>query len=268
MVSNLLLRGMLVGLLAGLLVFAFGRYFGEPLVERAISFETLLGQTGAGHDKAHAMGASGMHEHSAHTEGDELVSRPVQAGWGLFTGVMVYSTALGGLFALAFSAVHQRAVILGPRATSVLLAASGFVSVYLIPNLKYPANPPAVGAAETIGDRTALYFMMLACSIGAMILAGVLRKRLAERHHGWTAAYAALGFYVVIMVVVAISLPAVNEVPGGFPAAVLWQFRMTAFGMQVVMWTTFGVVFGALTERAWARDRIRHRPTTDVLTAS
>jgi Probable cobalt transporter subunit (CbtA) len=32
-------------------------------------------------------------------------------------------------------------VDLGPRATSALLAAAGFIAVYVTPMLKYPANP-------------------------------------------------------------------------------------------------------------------------------
>jgi hypothetical protein len=40
MVRTLLVRGMLVGLVAGLLVFGFGKLFGEPQVDRAITFET------------------------------------------------------------------------------------------------------------------------------------------------------------------------------------------------------------------------------------
>ncbi len=40
MVGNLLLRGMLVGVLAGLLAFGFARIFGEPQVDRAIAFES------------------------------------------------------------------------------------------------------------------------------------------------------------------------------------------------------------------------------------
>src|SRR5215469_12933276 len=142
MVANLLLRGMLVGLLPGLLVFAFAKYFGEPQVDRAISFETALDEA-----KMKAEEAKGMKVE----EEPELVSRQVQASWGLFTGVMVYSTALGGLFSLAFAAVHQRAANLGPRATSALLAVAGFISVYAIPNLKYPSNPPAVGDPGSIG---------------------------------------------------------------------------------------------------------------------
>ena len=178
MVRTLLIRGMLVGLLAGLLVFGFGKLFGEPQVDRAIIFETALNEA-----KAKADEARGTHVQ----EEPELVSRAVQAGFGLFTGVMVYSTAFGGLFALVFAACDRRAFHLGPRAVSALLAAVGFIAVYVVPNLKYPANPPSVGQLETIGQRTALYFIMLAVSVAAMIGAGMLRKRLAVSHDGWTA---------------------------------------------------------------------------------
>ena len=44
MTRTLLLRGMLVGVVAGLLVFAFARWIGEPQVERAIAFETAADQ--------------------------------------------------------------------------------------------------------------------------------------------------------------------------------------------------------------------------------
>ncbi len=245
MVRSLLIRGMLVGALAGLLVFAFGKFFGEPQLERAIGFETALEQVKAKAEEA--KGLSGEEE-------PELVSRHVQAGWGLFTGVFVYATAFGGLFALAFCAVQGRAADLSPRATSAVLAAIGFISVYLVPSLKYPASPPSVGEAATIGYRTALYFSMLALSVAAMVLASMLRKRLVARCGGWTAALTVLACHFIAMIVVASALPAINEVPDTFPAVVLWRFRVASFGMQLVMWTTLGLVFGALAERAWAKE--------------
>jgi hypothetical protein len=44
MVGNLLLRGILVGVFAGLLAFGFARIFGEPQVNRAIAFEDQMSQ--------------------------------------------------------------------------------------------------------------------------------------------------------------------------------------------------------------------------------
>jgi predicted cobalt transporter CbtA len=235
---------------------------GEPSVDRAIAFEAAEDQAkdkaeGHVHDHAHAHSesdhamAQGM-TMAKHDPEPELVSRSTQAGLGLFTGVTVYNTAFGGLFALVFAFAYRRMGDFDARTTSALLAVSGIVAVYIVPVLKYPANPPAVGAPETIGMRTGLYFAMIAISLAAMIAAWMLRNRLLSRLGGWNAALIAGAAYLIVVIAVAAALPDVNEVPDGFPAAVLWQFRIASAGAQLIMWATIGLAFGALTERATA----------------
>jgi predicted cobalt transporter CbtA len=180
----------------------------------------------------------------------ELVSRSVQASYGLLTGVVVYSAAFGGLFALVFAFANGRAGDFSPRAVSALLALGGFIAVYLAPSLKYPANPPSVGDPDTIGRRTALYFIMMAISIAAMVGAVILRRRLLSRLGAWSATLTAAAGYVVVVAGAQIALPAINEVPAGFPAVVLWNFRIASLGMQFIMWAAIGLTFGWLTERS------------------
>jgi predicted cobalt transporter CbtA len=91
-----------------------------------------------------------------------------------------------------------------------------------------------------------------------MIAAWMVRNRLVARFGGWNAALIAIAAYLVAMLVVALALPSVNEVPEGFPATVLWQFRIASLGAQAIMWATIGLGFGALTERA-ARGESRVR---------
>jgi len=256
MVGALLVRGMLAGVVAGLLCFGFLRIYGEPQVERAISFETQIekSEAEAAHAAAHASGTPHSHDQHDHNgEQPELVSRSTQAGLGLFVAVMVYSTAFGGLFALAFAFAYGRVPgALTPQALSFWLAMLCFVAVYLVPNLKYPANPPAVGAAETIGSRTALYFIMIAVSIAAMAAAYSLKRPLAARFGDWNANLAIAGCYVVVVAVVGLLLPAVDEVPEHFPAALLWKFRIASIGAQALMWGAIGLLFGALAQRTLA----------------
>ena len=256
MVRTLLIRGMLAGAVAGLLAFGFGKLVGEPQVDRAIAFEARMDEAknstpqANAHTQAHVHGPgmSGLAmQHEA--GGTELVSRTVQGGLGLFTGVLVYCTAFGGLFALVFAYANGRAADLGSRALSALLAGAGFVAVYLMPSLKYPASPPAVGEPDTIGYRTALYFILMAISIAAMVGAAILRKRLVVRHGAWSAALMAAAAYLIVVIAAQLLLPDVNEVPDAFPAVLLWQFRLAALGMQGVLWATIGLLFGALTER-------------------
>ena len=258
MAGALLLRGMLIGLLAGVLSFGFLKIAGEPPVDRAIAFE-------ARHDAAEAQAA---HQHGTPAPAVSepgLVSRKVQAGIGLFTGVMVYSAAFGGLFALAFAAAWGRIGALEPRALSVVLAVLGLVAVYLVPMLKYPANPPSVGEPETIGARTALYFSIIALSLAAMVAAGMLRKALLRPCGAWNATLIAGAAYLLAMVVTSWALPTVNEVPSEFPAVVLWQFRLAAAGAQLVLWGTLGLTFGVAAERVISGNfpgrRLLHAPS-------
>jgi predicted cobalt transporter CbtA len=247
MVRTFLVRGMLVGIVAGLLCFGFLKVYGEPQVDRAIAFETQMDEAKAAAEKAKGMNMA---------EDQELVSREVQAGLGLFIAVMVYCTAFGGLFGLAFAFAYGR-VFGAPtvQGVSALLGAAGFIAIYLIPNLKYSANPPSVGEPETIGARTALYFSMIAISIAAMIGAAALRRRLVPRLGDWNANLTAAACYLVVVVIAGLLLPVVNEVPAEFPAVVLWKFRVASMGSQLIMWATFGLLFGALTHRDLAVNR-------------
>lgn len=256
MIGTMLLRGMLVGIVAALLSFSFLKVVGEPAVDKAIAFETQMdaAKIKARHDAAVAKGEPAPIEENQ----PELVSRPVQAGIGLATGVAVYSAAFGGLFALVFAMAHRRMGDFSARATAGLLALSGIVAVYVVPNLKYPANPPSVGEPETIRMRTALYMSMIALSLAAMIAAWMLRLRLLPRLGGWNAALAAAAAYIVAVLIAGLLLPGVNEVPEGFPATVLWQFRVASLGAQSIMWATLGLGFGAWMEHA-AADRLHIR---------
>jgi hypothetical protein len=231
MARSLLVRGMLVGLLAGLLAFAFARLVGEPEVERAIAFETRMDQA------------------RGEAPEPEMVSRGVQRSFGLLTGVVVYGTAIGGLFGLVFAFAYGRMGISHPRTLSAVLAAMGFVAIVLIPTLKYPANPPSVGNPETIGVRTAAFFLLIVCSIAAMVLALQVRGSLSIRLGVWNSSLLAAALFLVIMGIVSYALPVVDEVPAGFPVTLMWRFRVTALGIQGIMWATLGIVFGWLTER-------------------
>jgi predicted cobalt transporter CbtA len=222
---------MLVGVVAGLLVFAFARWIGEPQVERAIAFETAA-------DRA-----------KGEAPEPEMVSRRVQKSAGLLTGTVVFGAAVGGLFGLVFAFAYGRIGEMGPRALSAVLAALGYVAVVLVPNLKYPANPPAVGSAETIGVRTGAYFLLIAVSIAAMVFSLQMRRGFAKRFGEWNGSLLAAALFVVVVGVVAHCMPAVDEVPAGFPVTLMWKFRVAALEIQAVLWGTLGLGFGWLTER-------------------
>jgi hypothetical protein len=239
MVGKLLMRGMLAGLIAGLLTFTFAKIVGEPQVDQAISFE----------QKADAARGEAPEP--------EIVSRSTQAGWGLLTGVITFATAIGGLFSLTFAYAHGRVGTLGARPLSVWLALAGFITLVVVPNIKYPANPPSVGDPETIGIRTGLFFAMIAVSIATMIFSLQTRKFLLHKLGHWNASILAGVIFVAIIAAVQLALPPINEVPIAFPAVLLWKFRLAAIGMQFIMWTVIGLLFGAYAERVQARASVQ-----------
>jgi hypothetical protein len=240
MVGSLLLRGMLVGLVAGILAFAFARVYGEPQVDRAIAYEEQV-------SAAAAPAAEPANVEDGAEE--ELVSRPTQAGIGLFTGIVTYGTALGGIFALAFAFAYGRLGALTPRGTAAVIAALGFTAVVIVPFLKYPGNPPAVGNDETIAYRTGMFFIMLLVSIVAMVAAIAIARRLRDSYGAWNGALVAAAGFLVVVGLVELAMPVINDVPEDFSADLLWRFRVASIGIHVILWTVIGLGFGTLADR-------------------
>ena len=201
MVRTLLIRGMLVGVVAGLLTFVFAKIVGEPLVDRAIAFEEQMDLAKEAH--AHAPRDTHAAMEAQHDHGDEaLVSRGVQSTIGLATGIIVYGAAVGGLFALVFAAAYGRIGPFGPRATAALLAGAAFLVIFLVPAIKYPPSPPAVGMAETIGQRTGLFFLMILSSLAVFGAALALGRRLVARARNVErASWSAARFFIVVIAV-------------------------------------------------------------------
>lgn len=129
------------------------------------------------------------------------------------------------------------------------MSGCALLAVYVVPFLKYPANPPSVGNADTIGRRTALYFLMMLLSVLLAIAATLLGRRLASVLGTWWATVAAVAAFVVVIALAYRFLPVVDEVPKGFPAVLLWRFRLSALAVQAVLWSGFGLLFGELAER-------------------
>ncbi|OLF07664.1 CbtA family protein [Actinophytocola xanthii] len=241
---SFLVRGLLAGLLAGLVTFVVATVFGEPSLDAAITVE----EAEAAHE--HAGGEEAGHQHAG--EGTE-VSRTTQKTFGLGTATIAVGTVLGGVVALVAAALVGRLRGLTPGQSTGLVALVGFVAVALVPFLKYPATPPAVGGADTIGSRTGHYFLYVLVSVVAAAAAVALARRLGSRLRAVEAAALAVTAYLVVVVGVGHLLPAAGSL-GDFPADTLWDFRRASLVTLATMWAVLGVALTALVGRLHERE--------------
>jgi hypothetical protein len=245
MMRTLLVRGMLAGLVAGVLAFLWAHFVGESPVRAAIAVEE------AGAPKP-VPGAPVEHE---------LVSRSTQETWGLGLGVIVFSVAIGGFLALVFGIVYGRASSLRARGTVAAICGLGFLAISIVPLTKYPANPPAVGSADTITERTEWFFVLIVIALFAVVAAVRLGRQLTARWGAGNATAAAALLFVVLIAVAHLALPSENEVRAGFPPQILWDFRLANLGTQAILWASLAFGFGIAAEHAvegkpawWRRD--------------
>jgi putative cobalt transporter subunit CbtA len=225
----ILLRGLLAGLIAGLLAGVFAYTFGEPKIDAAIAIE----------DAAAPPATTGQ------AADEPPVSRDGQKG-GLFLATGLYGIALGGLFAVAYALLRRRLRTHDDTRAALGLAAAGLTGAVLVPWLKYPPNPPAVGDPSTIDQRTGSYLAILVIGVVAVWAAVLAFRSLRPGTAEWLRLLAGLGAFLLIVVIGYTLLPTIDEVPDTFPASLLWNFRITSLGVQTIMWTTLGLTFGAL----------------------
>ncbi|WP_433538458.1 CbtA family protein [Micromonospora sp. CA-249363] len=232
---SVLLRGLLAGLVAGLLAGTFAYVVGEPHVEAAIAIEEAA---------THAEPVADGHQHGE----DALVGRNGQRG-GLFLATGLFGAAMGGLLASAYVLLSRRRRTADDGRSGLLLAGGALLGAVIVPFLKYPPNPPAIGDPATINQRTVTYLLMVVLGLVAVWSGSLGYRSVGERAPVWLRVSAAVGGFLLVTVVSYVVLPSFQEVPGDFPATLLWSFRLASLGTQVVLWTGIGLLFAALTHR-------------------
>ena len=181
--------------------------------------------------------------------------------------MIAFGVAIGLFFAVAFCMAYGRAGNVRPRQLALLVALGGFLTLFLVPFLKYPGNPPSIGNPDTIRDRGALWLLMVVASVVCVIGATWLGRRLQARFGNWNATLLACAAFVVVMGAIMAVLPALGqlsanvEVSGslltetpqplrdttgaivypGFDADLLYRFRLYSVGAQVILWTAIGL---------------------------
>jgi predicted cobalt transporter CbtA len=221
-------RGLAAGLLAGLLAGIFAYLFAEPVLDRAIELESVA------------------HEHS-----EEVVFDRGEQKAGLILATSLYGTAVGGLFGLLSAFFRGSAP--GEWRRSLTLAGAVFLGAVLLPFLKYPPNPPGVGAdPATLTERTLAYLAMVVLGMLAVLAAWRFARGLEGASlpvRDLTAGGILAGLWAFLY----LAMPNFGAAAGHAPAELVWDFRISSLGTQAVLWAGIGCIFGLLGERASRR---------------
>lgn len=223
---NVFVRGAVSGAAAGLLTSVAAYFFLEPTLSAAIALE-------------------------GPADGSAPVSRGTQKLVGMPLGFVFAGLALGLLFAVAYRVLPSAAPV-WQRSTAP--AVGGFTALALVPQLRYPANPPGVGDPETIAGRTSGY--LLAVGLGVLVVSAVyaVLRALAARRVSPPLRQTAVTAGAVFAVAVGYALLPDNGDPVNAPASLVWEFRIRSLGLLVMLYAVLGAVFAALTTRAQRTD--------------
>lgn len=220
---SILKVAVVAGVLAGAAAALFHSFFTEPVINRAIEMEERL-------------------NHSHHTNGDSgeepVVSRRTQQ-IGLVIGFLLYGGAWGILFGILYYLIHPWFAPGGDAKGGFALALILGWSVSIFPFLKYPANPPGVGAPETFAYRQGLYLGFIGLSLLGTFLAIRLHSLLVSKK---SAVFIAPALYAAYLIAVYSVMPP-NSEPIMISSEVVWKFRSLSLAGLVLFWVVMAGIF-------------------------
>ncbi|WP_018353139.1 CbtA family protein [Longispora albida] len=234
-VVTLLGRGLAAGGVSGVVAGGFAYLLAEPVIGKLIDIESA---------RSAAAGETG----------EETFTRGEQR-FGLLVALFAEGLAFGILFALVYALVHKAEPSSEPWRRSLRLAGAGFLGVWLIPFIRYPAAPPGVGDGDTVGLRSDAW-------LGAIVL-GLVAVAGAMLLHSWLAAKGSpepvrhLVTAAVPVVALALSFLVLPDNPDAMeiPPNLLWDFRAVSAGANLLLWAGIGIVMGLLGLRAAKKAR-------------
>ena len=156
----------------------------------------------------------------------------------------ILGLSIGALFGLVFA--YSRHVLTGQNHVKKALVLAGIMwfTIFFIPFLKYPANPPTVGDPQTIVLRTTLYVVFVALSgLGALGFSRVYKKIKTPTRK----ITVPLGYAIYISIIFIIMPGNPDEIIA--PADLLYGFRIASASTVTVFWVLDAVILGVLWQK-------------------
>ncbi len=233
-------------MIAGIVLGLINQAVVEPFIDRAISIETQ--------------------RHVARGESIDTAQQSQYRIWqkgGEVVAAAMYGVSLSALFGIVF--VYSRRSLPGftNKKKALFLAAIMFFVIFLIPALKYPANPPAVGNPSTIYYREMLYVGFIAVSgFSALALALSYRKLKTYLSEKKTTVLLTVSLiYAIIMISAYLAFPP-NPDKVTIPMNLIISFRIASVCSIGIFWGVLGMIVGLF----W--DKLKIHETNRVASSS
>ena len=216
-----LISGAFAGLIHGTVNFAIV----EPYLDQAIGIENQnLFATGEEKDTP---------EFWVEYEGYRIWQKSGQMLAGVILG-----TSIGALFGIVFALSRNSLPGNNDVKKALVLAGIMWFTMFVIPFLKYPANPPTVGDPETVVLRSILYLSFITISgFGAVGF-----YKLSQKFQNKRKLVPIIGYGIFISVVFFV----MPENPDEITAPIDWvnEFRIMSFLGVTSFWVSIGVILG------------------------
>ena len=168
--------------------------------------------------------------------------RQWQKGGQLLAGVIL-GISIGSLFGIVYAFSRKSLPGNNDVKKSLILAGIMWCTLYFIPFLKYPANPPTVGEAETVVLREILYLSL----IGISGFSALGFYKISKAFKGNKKLISLFGYAIFISAILFIMPENPDEITA--PAELVDGFRvMSVLGVST-FWISIGLILGLLWNR-------------------
>ena len=222
-----LVSGFAAGIAHGLVNFAIV----EPYLDQAIGIENM-GKFQSGQE----------HDTPQFWENFNTYRIWQKQGQILAGGILGLST--GALFGVVFA--YSRHVLPGDNHIKKALVLAGMMwfTIFFIPFLKYPANPPTVGDPNTIVLRSSLYIAIIILSgLGALGFSRIYKRMQKSMKR----LLVPIGFAVYISTIFVLLPPSPDAITA--PMDLVNGFRIVSVLTVTMTWIINAIILGYLWER-------------------
>jgi predicted cobalt transporter CbtA len=220
-ITIVLISGGLAGTIHGVVNFAIV----EPYLDQAIGIENQN------------LFTSGEENDNPQFWADYEEYRVWQKSGQVLAGIIL-GVAMGSLFGIVYALSRNSLPGKNDVTKAVILAGIMWITIYLIPFLKYPANPPTVGDGETVALRSILYISFILISgIGAFVFYKLSKKFQNNKK------YLALFGYAIFIIIALFAMPE-NPDEITAPMNLVNEFRLMSILGVSSFWGSIGIILG------------------------